>query len=248
MSIPTIGGHADQWHRYYWQGQGPMPGVTSILKIQDALIGGDLAAWGGGIAADAVLQNFRGDVSIGEGYFDGLRAQALKAVSAKRDIGSAVHGKIEDLLSGKVWTRTPETGLYLDGFSLFMADHHPEFIETEQMIFRPPLYGGRFDFIARIAKRIAIVDVKTGSYKESHRLQLAAYAAAQFIGRPGDDTRYPLPRIKDYYVLLLREGAYELVGTGPAATTKIIVGPAERRHFVQLAKTYNAAKKWEGKK
>ena len=246
MSIPTIGGHADQWHRYYWQGHGPMHGVTSILKIQDALIGGDLAAWGGGIAADYLLSAYSDDQN--RFGFPIIRAEALKAVSRKRDIGSAVHGKIEDLLSGKVWNRTEETGLYLDGFSLFMAEHHPEFIETEQMIFHPAAnYGGRFDFIARIAKRIAIVDVKTGSYKESHRLQLAAYAAAQFIGRPGDDTRYPLPAIKDYYVLLLTEGGYELVGTGPAATTKIIVGPAERRHFVTLAKTYNAAKAWEKK-
>ena len=254
MTVPRVGGYADQWHRYYWAGVGPMPGVTSILKLQDALIGGDLAAWGGGIAADYVLGRFRDreNPPTAEEFLNpglSLRTDALRAVSAKRDIGSAVHGKIEDLLSGKVWNRTPETGLYLDGFSLFMADHHPEFIETEQMIFHPGAnYGGRFDFIARIAKRIAIVDVKTGSYKESHRLQLAAYAAAQFIGRPGDEKRYPLPKIRDYYVLLLREGAYELVGTGPAATTKIIVGPAERRHFLTLAKTYNAAKCWEGKK
>ena len=236
MTIPQVGGYADKWHRYYFAGVGPLPGVTSVLRMQDCLINGDLAAWGGGIAAQFVMDN----LTTFETYDDlsSLKADALRAVSAKRDIGSAVHGKIEDLLSGKVWTRTPETGLYLDGFSLFMAERHPEFLETEQMVFSLRHgYGGRFDFIARIDGRIALVDVKTGSLKASHRLQLAAYAAADFIGRPDDETRHPLPRIRDFYVLLLREGSYELV--------KQVVGTAEKRHFMKLAATYQAAKAWE---
>lgn len=243
MIIPQVGGYADFYHRYYWQGVGPMPGVTSILKLQDALINGDLAAWGGGIAADAVLGEWVRHPDPRHAEVDGsdIRAEALKAVSAKRDIGSAVHGKIEDLLSGKVWTRTPETGLYLDGFSLFMAEHHPEFIATEQMVISLKHgYGGRFDFIGRIRKRIAMVDVKTGSLKKSHALQLGLYSdRSAFIARPNDDTKYPLPRIQDYYVLLLREGSYELV--------PMKVGSAERKHSIRLVRMYREAKAWEAR-
>lgn len=243
MTVPRVGGYADQWHRYYWAGVGPMPGVTSILKLQDALIGGDLAAWGGGIAADYVLGRFRDreNPPTAEEFLNpglSLRTDALRAVSAKRDIGSAVHGKIEDLLAGKAWSRTPETGLYLDGFSLFMAEKHPEFIHSEQVVLSPTHhYGGRFDFIAKLDGRIALVDVKTGKAKPSHRLQLAAYAYADFIGKADDPTQYPLPKIKDFYVLLLRESSYELV---PMAVTR-----ADRRHFVELVKMFHKARAWE---
>lgn len=236
-------GMFDDNHKYHWQGGPALSSVTTVLKLQDALIGGDLAAWGGGIAADWMLENAVGPATNkhAENYTEyaaALRGAALRAVSAKRDIGSAVHGKIEDLLSGKVWTRTPETGLYLDGFSLFMAEHHPRFIAREEVVISlRHEYAGRFDFIAEIAGRVAIVDVKTGKLKASHRLQLAGYAASDFIGKPDDPTQYPLPRIKDFYVLLLREGSYELV---PMAVTR-----EDRRHFLTLAACYAKAKAWE---
>src|SRR5690348_12406787 len=81
----------DQWHRYTWNGDGPLVGVTSILRIQDILIGGDLAAWGGRIAANYVNEVFldghpdRGDQVIED---------ALKEVSKARDIGTIAHDAI----------------------------------------------------------------------------------------------------------------------------------------------------------
>ena len=51
VKAPQVGLYRDQWHRYAWNGDGPLVGVTSVLKLQDVMIGGDLAAWGGRIAA-----------------------------------------------------------------------------------------------------------------------------------------------------------------------------------------------------
>ena len=226
-------GVIDNNHRYSFNGEGPYPGVTAILKLQDALMGDGLTTWAAKIAAEAVYSNQPEtlDLAIDD---------ALTAVTRAQRIGSAVHGKIEDLLSGRIWQKTPETEKYLDAFSLFMAEHHPEFIEREAVVLSPRHhFAGRFDFIARIGGRIALVDVKTGKLKPSHTLQLAGYAAAEFIGRPNDPTKHPLPRIRDFYILLLREGSYIL--------EPITVTPKDRRHFLTLAKAYQAAKAWEQK-
>jgi hypothetical protein len=224
-------GMTDDNHKYGWQGAGPWPSVTGITGWQDGINGsGGLTTWAAKIAAEAVWMN--------PGNLDDAVATAMTAINRQRNIGSSVHGKVADLLAGKAWTRTPETGLYLDGYSLFMAQHHPEFIYSEQVVLSPSRsYGGRFDFIAKIGGRIALCDIKTGKLKASHRLQLAGYAAADFIGKPDDPTEYPLPRIKDFYVLLLREGSYELIS--------LPVTSYDRKHFLQLTKTYHAAKAWE---
>jgi hypothetical protein len=230
----------DDNHRYHWNGGPAMPSVTGILRLQDALMGGDgLTNWAAGIAADYVLTHWGRGAEI-------ARAEAVAAVSAASRRGSAVHGQIADilnrtdqLLAGTVpIIPTAEAAPYVYGFSMFLAEHRPEFIHSEQVVLSPTHgYGGRFDFIARINGRISLVDIKTGKLKASHRLQLAGYAASDFIGKPDDPTEYPLPRIRDFYVLLLREGSYELV---PMAVTR-----EDRRHFLTLAKTYHAAKAWE---
>ena len=55
VKAPQVGLYRDQWHRYAWNGDGPLVGVTSVLKLQDVMIGGDLAAWGGRIAAQYTI-------------------------------------------------------------------------------------------------------------------------------------------------------------------------------------------------
>ena len=174
----------------------------------------------------------------GLGSARSLRRAAVAQVSAASRKGSAVHGQIADILTGKEITPTAEAAPYVYAFARFQAEKRPEFLHTEEVVLSPSHgYGGRFDFIAKIGGRVALVDIKTGKLKASHRLQLAGYAAADFIGRPNDNVMHPIPKIRDYYVLLLREGSYELV---PMA-----VGPADKKHFLALAKTYHAAKEWE---
>ena len=239
-------GMRDDNHRYWWFDQGPFPSVTACLRLQDALMGGDgLTNWAAGIAADYVISAI-GKATAGQyTVYDDVRAEAIRAVSAASRRGSAVHGQIADILTSRGLDfavkaiPTAEASPYVYGFSMFLAEYRPEFLHTEQVVLSPSHgFGGRFDFIAKIGGRISLVDIKTGKLKASHRLQLAGYAAADFIGKPDDPTEYPLPRIKDFYVLLLREGSYELV---PLAVTS-----ADRRHFLTLTAAYHKAKAWEG--
>jgi hypothetical protein len=228
-------GMTDDNHKYGWQGAGPWPSVTGITGWQDGINGsGGLTTWAAKIAAEAVW-------ATADATFiplENATAIALTALNRQRNIGSSVHGKVADLLAGKAWTRTPETGLYLDGYSLFMAQHHPEFIYSEQVVLSPSRsYGGRFDIIAKLGRRTALIDVKTGKAKKSHALQLAGYEDADFIGYPDDPRQYPIPRIQDYYLLLLREGSYELI--------PITVTMADRRHFRELTKMFHKARAWE---
>ena len=70
-------------------------------------------------------------------------------------------------------------------------------------------YGGTLDAIAVIGGETWLLDVKTGTgvYAETG-LQLAAYAAADFIGRPGIPRRFRLPRATRFGVIHVRpEGA-----------------------------------------
>ena len=225
-------GMTDDNHKYGWQGAGPWPGVTAITGWQDGLNGsGGLTTWAAKIGAEAAW-------NAGAGPLADATAAALDALNRQRNIGSAVHGKVADLLAGKAWTRTPETGLYLDGYSLFMAQHHPEFIYSEEVVLSPSRsYGGRFDIIAKLGKRTALIDIKTGKAKKSHTLQLGLYADADFIGRENDPTQHPIPKIQDYFVLLLREGSYELV--------PITVTNADKRHARELTKMFHKARAWE---
>ena len=206
----------DRYHRYTVDGGPPLPGVTSILKLQDCLIGGDLAAWG----ARTALDYLKGQPGDTEG--------ALASVSAARDLGTAVHADVERVLTGLRPIGSPE---HMTALTAFLVKERPEFLHVEQLVANVTVgYGGTFDFIARLRGKVAICDVKTGRLKASHRLQLAAYAAAE---RMGDA---PMPRVRAYYVLLLRPNEYELI--------QLDVTAADKRHFKALARAYHRAKEW----
>ena len=236
-------GMTDDNHKYGWQGAGPWPGVTAITGWQDGLNGsGGLTTWAAKIGAEAAWNE------PGLANLDEAHAVAIAALNRQRNIGSAVHGKVADLQAGRAWTRTAETGLYLDGYSLFMAQEHPESIYSEEVVLSPTRrYGGRLDLIAKLWRfpdgtrslrpRTALIDYKTGKVKKSHTLQLDLYEDADFIGMADDPTQYPIPRIQDFYVLLLREGSYELV---PISVTN-----ADRRHARELTKMFHKARAWE---
>jgi len=221
----------DQWHRYLWNGDGPLVGVTSVLKLQDVLIGGDLAAWGGRIAIRHVASRSYPDIE--QAVTDGL-----SAVSAARDIGTEVHAQIEKILLGQPVSPTERTAPYVYAFSAFLAAERPEFIGVEQRIANLTYrFAGTFDFAAKLRGKLALVDVKSGKLKASHRLQLAAYAAGEFIGLEGDPTPYPIPKFRSYYVLMLKPEGYELV--------EMNVTPADRRHFLYLVGAYHRIRAWE---
>jgi len=247
----VIGLTRDRYHRYAWNGDGPLVGVTTPLKIQDTLIGGDLASWGGGIAFE-----------FATAHPDATREQALAQVALARDLGSAVHARIEHILVGEptpnladpmvpCYRHPAEFGRpracslypdlvppYLDAFSSFLAARRPQFLMAEFMVANlTHRYGGTGDIACLLDGRRALIDVKTGKTKATHKLQLAGLAAAEFVGYPDDPVQHPLPRFQDFYTLLLRPEGYELVQHD--------VTRKDRAHFFNLVKTYRSLRAWE---
>jgi hypothetical protein len=240
---PPLGLSRDQWHRYVAHYPPALPteplvGVTSVLKLQDVLIGGDLAAWGGRIAARYVARRLPLEERF-QSSEEELLTRALEEVSAARDIGSEVHAQIEKILMRQPVAPTERTAPYVYAFSSFLAAERPEFLLVEAMVANlTHMYAGTFDFAARMPNRkLALVDVKSGRLKLSHRLQLAGYAAGEFVGVEGSTTRKRIPKFDAYYVLLLTPDGYELV---PQDVTE-----QDREHFIFLVEAYHKIRAWE---
>lgn len=231
-SVVQLGLTRDRWHRYFWNGKGPMAGVTSILRVQDAIGGDGLVKWGAGIAADYVLDH----IADGENR-DVLRNTAVAQTDEAARIGSSVHEQVRRVLHHEPMAPDAETVYHMAHFGTFLYVEKPEIFFAEEFIANLALgYGGAFDIIAKVRNQISIIDVKTGKLKAAHRLQIAGYMEAEFMGRPGSAETVPMPDIEAGYVLLLRADGYELVDVTPTE--------ADRAHWRFLAETFPRLKKW----
>lgn len=243
--VTDIGLTRDQWHRYFWQGKGPMAGVTSIVKIQEAIGGDGLLAWAAGQAADYVIGQLGDGLEAWTGGVgtlpptarDILRLTAIAQKDEPSRLGTAVHEQVRRILHGEQITPDPETVYHLAHFAAFMGKEKPEVFFAEEMIANLKLgYGGAFDFIGQIRGELALVDVKTGTLRKTHKLQLAGYQDAEFIGRSGSAETVPMPKVERAYVLLLRADGYDLVDQTPTA--------GDRAHFAFLAGVHQKLKTW----
>lgn len=226
---------------------GPWPGNTSIIKIQDTLLGGGLATWGANQAIDRILAGrpWKGATD------DEIRSAANDHVNRAQRIGTQVHEQVATILTGGHPEPTEETAPYIYAYSAFLAKERPEYLAVEQrVIHSTAAYGGTLDFIARLPrfpKHIVLGDIKTGKPKESHRLQLAGYMAAEGFGGEIDgyhrywyDDDQPLaaiPKITKAALLYLRPEGYELV---PVDVTSDDIA-----HFLYLVGVYHSLRKWQ---
>jgi hypothetical protein len=242
MTTPSQAATAPAGHRVYrWQGR-DYPSVTAILN------GGVpkpfLPRWAAKAAAEYAIA-----------HLDHLRllpsGQAIREVKqapwAKRDsaaeVGDLIHAAVEAHALGQPRPALPEhTASYLAGFDQFLADHQPQFLAAEQTVYsRRYGYAGTFDALATLPDRgLVLLDVKTGNrvYPEVC-LQLAAYAAADFIGQPDSTSEQPLPAIQAGAVLHLRPGGYQLfpVPIGRAVLEAFLSALAVFRFATDLAPT-----------
>ena len=241
LAKPALGLTRDQWHRYVAHyppapPTGPLVGVTTAIKLQDILIPGDLPTWGGGLAADYLLEHYTHSPDAGVRAM--FRSQALATISRQRDIGTEAHSQIEKILLGQPVAPTERTAPYVYAFSSFMAAHRPEFLLTEAMVCNlTASYAGTFDFAARIGGKVALVDTKTGRPRASHRIQLALYGGAEFVGFEGVTTRKRIPKFDAYYCLYLTPDGYEFVD--------LEVTPADLEHGLFLVDAYHRIRAWE---
>ena len=212
----TIGLSRDAAHRYYLDGEGPIPSVTTITKTLstgDALVG-----WAKRETAACAVRNLDllnrmvadGGPSAAQSWLQGIPDFQRDTAA---DLGSRVHALAEATVRGEEVELTEEERPFVESYQRWLAEIQPDFIALEEMVCSTTHgYAGTFDSIAWIDGERWLLDIKTGKavYDET-ALQLVAYARADFIGRPGDATRYSLPPVTRFGVIHVRPEKTRLV-------------------------------------
>jgi len=220
-ALVPLGMTRDEKHVYAWNdGRDvfhPIPSVTTIIKLIDK--SGPLVGWAKRETAASAVRNL--DALIAMRSEGGAQAaiEWLKTIpdyqrDRAADRGTSVHQIAEQIIRGTPPTDIPEElASYINSYLGFIREWSPEWIAVEQMVCSLRYdYAGTFDAFAKIGNERWLLDIKTSSgvYSET-ALQLAAYGAAEFIGRPGDPVKYRVPRAQRFGVIhVVPEGA-ELV-------------------------------------
>jgi hypothetical protein len=220
--VPTVGLFRDDRHRYYLDGTGPFPGVTTVMRALDKPA---IIEWAKRETARCAVDNYDFVADLIKRGGPKAAADWLARIpdfqrDTAADMGSAVHRLAEletrrraaghEGVSSIADDITPEQEPFINAYRRFIEDYSPMFKSLERMVFSETHgYGGTFDFIADIAGSTYLIDTKTakGSYAET-ALQLAALANADFCGLPGDPKRYKIPPIERFAVLHIRPDLY----------------------------------------
>ena len=224
-----------QDHRYWFNGEGPRPSVTTVLEIlsKPALI-----YWKGQEVARAI---YRDSKAFFGAEWDCGEDEAIKWAMAKADesrdkaakLGSSIHLLADMVTRG---SETPSDGFkvsdeekpYLEAwkrFTAFLEAQGASIVSSEHAVWGEG-YAGTYDLILSMDDALWMVDIKTskGIYPE-YALQLAAYGHAAGVILPNDPKLYPMPKIDRYAVLHLRPDAYPVDGY------KLIEYPVTERDY-----------------
>lgn len=150
--------YADQQLVAPWT-PGALPSVTTILDV----------------AKPSALYSWRERVGVEE---------ADRRVEIAQDHGNAVHSAVEQyvLYPAQAQSHSDRVSACLDGFMRFLHDNAlsvDDIIGSEVFVLSEKYgYAGRLDLLVNINNVLWIVDIKTGAYRDSHELQLAAYKYA----------------------------------------------------------------------
>jgi hypothetical protein len=214
-NVAQVGLARNEKHEYFLDGRGPVTSVTTILKIVDK--SGPLIGWAKRITAEAALRHAAELPQWIEDFGgDGAVSMLTKATNVIRDkaanAGSEIHQLADAIVKGQEVVVPEELQSYVNALLAWQRDFEPEYLASEEMVYSHRGYAGTLDAICVIAGETWLLDYKTskGVYEET-ALQLAAYGAADFIGRPGDPNRYAIPAIDQYGVVHIRPEGAELV-------------------------------------
>ena len=219
-NFPPLGLTRTAGHLYTWNDagtvHGPLPSVTTILKVVDK--SGPLVGWAKRETAACAVRNLDMLVRMRETGGDAAATDWLKRIpdferDTAADIGTRVHRLVEQVARGTEPEVTPEEAPFVAAYRGFLATFRPRFLAVEEMVASLRHgYAGTLDAIAVIDGETWLLDVKTGVglYPET-ALQLAAYTFADFIGRPGIPRRFRLPRATRFGVIHVRPDAARLV-------------------------------------
>ena len=218
---PPLGLTRTADHRYSWRDNRSsggssvtnIPSVTTILKVVDK--SGPLTGWAKRETAACAVRNLDVLVRMRETGGDTAAVNWLKTIpdfkrDSAADVGTRVHLFAEQLARGEEPDPTAEEEPFVAAYRTFLTEYRPRVLAVEEMVCSLRHgYAGTLDSVAVIAGETWLLDVKTGTgiYPETG-LQLAAYANADFIGRPGVPRRFRLPRASRFGVVHVRpEGA-----------------------------------------
>jgi hypothetical protein len=224
-----------QDHRYWFNGEGPRPSVTTVLEI---LSKPALVTWKAQESVRAFIRNLNVfSTVVWEKGEAAAVALALKTADEQRDkaakLGSSIH-LLADMVSRpsekavEGFQVSDEEKPYLEAwrrFTAFLEAQDASIVSSEHAVWGEG-YAGTYDLIIREMDELWMVDIKTskGIYPE-YALQLAAYGHATGIILPNDPKLYPMPKIDHYAVLHLRPDAYPVDGY------KLIEYPVTERDY-----------------
>lgn len=207
-------------HLYYFNGAGPWPGVTTITDVLDKPA---LTKWHRTQVAKAAVAHAERLVADHAAGNDAAAVAFLLAARNEgtngRERGSRIHASLESVLA-----RTPapvdvRDVPAIEGARTWLNETGVRPIEVEAFLIHETLgYGGTCDLIAEIAGETWLLDWKSsksvawpdGRVYDEMRLQLAAYARAEFIARPADPERYPVPAITRYGIVHVTDAGTRL--------------------------------------
>jgi hypothetical protein len=216
--IPTGAFRTDD-HRYYFNGEGPLPSVTTVLEILEKQA---LTVYKAQESVKALWG--LGDLLPDDWTEDDAVRWALWAKDAARDtsanIGSGVHHLADMALRAsesdpKAWKVSDDTQPYLDAFRAFTDRYsRSSFVSSEKMVWSLNGYAGTYDLLMMIDQELWLLDLKTGAridYPE-YALQLAAYRWADSIIIEGNPLKYEMPNVERTGILHLRPDKYPDIG------------------------------------
>lgn len=218
--VPGEGVYRTPRHLYYFNGEGPWPGVTTVTDVLDkpALVNWlreQVATAAVDHAERLVQDKSAGNTQAAVAFLLATR----NAGTDGRNRGSRLHAAIEGILRHESPIIDAADVAAVEGARAWLnqqaLEHGLRILEVESFVLNPTLgYAGTVDLIAEIDGHVYLLDWKTGKsvawpngriYNEM-RLQLAAYSRCEFIGRPADSTRYELPAITRFGIVHVTDG------------------------------------------
>lgn len=227
-------------HRYYFNGQGPWPSVTTVIGILDKPA---VVQWKARETARAILKDPDTYVVSTDDptYLSGLDERinaAVRSADSQRDtaakLGTSVHllanivGASESAVDG--FQLSEQEKPYVDafrGFLAFLEAQGGTIVSSEHAVWNLNGYAGTYDLILSLRDQLWLIDIKTSKgYYPEYGLQLAAYRWGENIALPGDPRLYPMPEIQRTGVLHLRPDQY------PDSGWRLIEYPTTERDYI----------------
>jgi hypothetical protein len=204
--VPAVGAFRTTRHLYYFNGEGPWPGVTTVTDVLDKPA---LVKWMKEQVALAALKHADRLVTDREAGNQEAAVAFLLAARNEgtngRDRGTRIHDALQSILLRQPVAIADQDRPAIEGARSWLNENGVRPLEVESFLLNPTMgYGGTCDLIAEIAGEVWLLDWKSsksvadakGKVWREMRLQLAGYSRSEFIARPADPNRYPIPPIQ----------------------------------------------------